>query len=97
MKADEYNAIMADIAQNLSDQPKVTTLLDKLRTDYGEVTATLTTAQKENEQVKKAYEDAQKYNMQLFLEKGFKSEQKTITADSEDKKKSFSSLDLSDF
>lgn len=97
MKQDEYNAIMADIAQNLSDQPKVTSLLDKLRTDYGEVTASLATKEKEADTVKKAYEDAQKYNMQLFLERGFKTEQTQQSQQEGNKKLSYSDLDLTDF
>lgn len=96
MKADEFNAIMADIAQNLSDAPKVTSLLDKIRTDFTETQTELLTAQQEADKNKKAYEEAQKYNMQLFLERGVKSATQETTTQTETKV-SVADLDLSNF
>lgn len=98
MKIEDYNAIMTDIAQSLSDQPKVTTLLSKLRDDYNEMTASLDNKTKEADKHKKDYEDALKYNMQMFLERGVKPQEQTKPESHTDEKKlNCSDLDLSNF
>lgn len=97
MKIEEQNALLVEIAESLADQPKVTTLLSRLREDYTQVSATLEKAQSDAETNKKNYEDALKYNMQLFKERAVQAPpQQTNVTQSEDKK-SFSDLDLKDF
>jgi hypothetical protein len=100
MKIEDYNVIMNEIAQAMSDPtkvdvPKITTSLSKLRDDYGEVIAQNEKVTKDYDDTKKAYEEALKYNMQLFLDRGVKQSE---TAHIEDKDESIeiSDLDLSD-
>jgi hypothetical protein len=99
MKIEEYNAIMKDIVGAMADPakvdiPKITANLTKLTDDYNAVSVTLDNTQKEAQKNKEAYENAIAYNMQLFRERAVKPAETTVIQ-SEDKKKSFSDLDLS--
>jgi hypothetical protein len=102
MKTEDYNLIMTQIGEGLADPekvdvPKITSLLSKVRDDYGETQAELTKVTEERDTNKKAYEEAIKYNMQMFLSKAVKTAEPQKELSLDDKKPSFNDLDLSDF
>jgi hypothetical protein len=97
MKAEEHEAILNDIALNMSDPAKVTSLLSQLRNDYHDVTTNIVTNDEKLKKLEQANKDLQQYNMALFLERGVKTTETTTTTTTEDKKRSFDELDLSGF
>jgi hypothetical protein len=66
MTFEEHNKIIKDIAQNLSDQAKVTELLTSLSNDYNETLTTISSL----EPLKDDNEKLRNANMQLFLQVG---------------------------
>lgn len=72
MTNEEHLQIIQDIAQNLTDQAKVTELLNSLSTDYVETLASSTTLLTDNEKFKTDNESLRSANMKLFLQIGEK-------------------------
>ena len=70
MTIEEHKNIIGEIALNLNDQAKVTTLLAELSKDYSEVTDNLKSATKNAEELIKTNEELRSANMKLFTQIG---------------------------
>lgn len=70
MTIDEHNAIINEIAQNPSDQARVTDLLQQLRTDYAETAATLNSNSETINSITSERDNLRSANMKLFVQLG---------------------------
>ena len=70
MTSEEHTQIIQEIATNLGDQAKVTTLLTKLSEDYTETSAKISEYDAKVPQLEQDMESLRSANMKLFLKVG---------------------------
>lgn len=78
MTIEEHKNIITEIATNLNDQAKVTTLLADLSKDYSEICTQLDTANTSVTELTKTNEELRSANMKLFTQIGSSEQPNTI-------------------
>ena len=78
MTIEEHKNIITEIATNLNDQAKVTTLLADLSKDYSEISSKLDTANISVADLTKTNEELRSANMKLFTQIGSSEQPSTV-------------------
>lgn len=78
MTIEEHKNIITEIATNLNDQAKVTTLLADLSKDYSEISSKLDTANTSVADLTKTNEELRAANMKLFTQIGSSEQPNTL-------------------
>ena len=82
MTIEEHKNIITEIATNLNDQAKVTTLLADLSKDYSEISSKLDTANTSVTDLTKTNEELRAANMKLFTQIGSSKQPSTVLDES---------------